>query len=174
MLTKSKPKKRKQKTLSQLKKKLWELCKQIIRARDGSICFICGQSGLEGSNWHTGHFIPSSTCGAYLRYDLRNLHSSCYNCNINCGGNGALFYRRLVEVYGQAFVDRIFNDQKICIKANKVFYEEKIEKYTEISGWDQVRILDHTRIHAQGSSAESHMPMCVRQNQGVQPVEHSA
>ncbi len=130
-----------------LKKKLWELCKQIIRTRDGSICFICGKSGLEGSGWHTGHFIPSASCGAFLRYDLRNLHSSCYNCNINLGGNGAEFYRRIVEVYGSDFGEQIFKDKQISIKADILFYEEKIKEYKEISSWNKNKLFDYTRVY---------------------------
>lgn len=128
-----------------LKRKLWELCKQIIRKRDGNVCVICKKANLEGSGWHTGHFLPSSVCGAYLRYDLRNLHSSCYNCNINLGGNGAMFSKVLAEKFGQAFVDKIFQDKQITIKADSIFYEEKIKEYTEIQEWDKSKLLDYTK-----------------------------
>lgn len=113
-----------------LKKKLWELCKQIIREAYGNTCYTCDKEGLRGSDWHTGHFIPSSTCGAYLRYDLRNLRPQCYHCNINLGGNGAVFYRNLVDDVGQAEVDQLFEDKKILIKADRAFYEERIQQYT--------------------------------------------
>ena len=132
-----------------LKKKLWELCKKTIRQRDGDVCFICGRCGLTGSGWHTGHFIPSSTCGAFLRYDLRNLHSSCYNCNINLGGNGALFYKRLVEVYGQKFVDQLFADKQKITQADEQFYKAKIKEYEEISDWDKIELFNHTKIYNQ-------------------------
>jgi len=89
--------KKKQPTPSQLKKKLWELCKQACREQYGNVCYTCGRTGLEGSGWHTGHFIPSSVCGALLRYDLRNLRPQCYSCNINAGGNGAIFSKRMDE-----------------------------------------------------------------------------
>lgn len=115
-----------------LKKKLWELCKQIIREAYGNTCYTCWKDGLKGSDWHTGHFIPSSTCGAYLRYDLRNLRPQCYHCNINLGGNGAIFYRNLVDDVGQAEVDQLFEDKKIVVKADRIFYESLITKYTDI------------------------------------------
>lgn len=126
------------------KEKLWNLCKKIIRKRDENICIPCGRI-CEGSGQHTGHFIPSSTCGAYLRYDLRNLHSSCYNCNINLGGNGAMFYKALAIKYSEAFVEKIFLDKNIIIKADILFYEKKIKEYEEISDWDKDKLLDHTR-----------------------------
>lgn len=131
---------------ARLKTRLWELCKGIVRKRDGNSCFICRKENLEKGGWHTGHFIPSSTCGASLRYDLRNLHSSCYHCNINLGGNGALFYRRIEETYGKEFLESIFRDKQISIKADSLFYESKIKEYEEISSWDKTKILDYTKV----------------------------
>lgn len=151
---KKKPKQKK-KAIKSLRNKLWELCKQIIRKRDGNICVICGMSGISGSNWHTGHLIPSSVCGIMLRYDLRNIHSNCYNCNINLGGNGAEYYRRLSAEYGIDFVEAIFADRKLIAKANRSFYEQKIDEYTQISHWDKDRILDHTRLFRIGQKESS-------------------
>ena len=143
---KSKIKKKSKTENALLKDKLWELCKTIIRKRDGKVCFICGKKGLSGAGWHTGHFIPSSTCGAYLRFDLRNLHSSCYYCNINLGGNGAMFYKRLVEVYGQEFVDRIFQDKQVYAKVDKIFYENKIEEYKKYAKLSKAKLIKLTKI----------------------------
>lgn len=97
------------------------------------MCFTCGKGGLSGSSWHTGHFIPSSTCGAYLRYDLRNLRPQCYYCNINLGGNGSAFYRRLLETEGQEYVDQLFADRKRIVKADAAFYSELIERYSQLT-----------------------------------------
>lgn len=117
---------------AKLKAKLWELCKKIIRLKYGNTCYTCNKNGLMGGSWHTGHFIPSSTCGAYLRYDLRNLRPQCYYCNINLGGNGSAFYRRLVDVEGNEYVDSLFRDRQVVLKANSAFYENLIAKYTLI------------------------------------------
>ena len=138
-------KKAKKKSNAKLKKELWDLCKELVRKRDGNVCVICGKSGLEGSGWHTGHFIPSSTCGALLRYDLRNLHSSCYNCNINLGGNGALFLIALEKKYGRDFVNNVIRDKQKIIKADIIFYGEKIETYIEIRGWSKSELFDYTK-----------------------------
>jgi hypothetical protein len=131
--------------VAKLKAKLWELCKQIIRKRDGNVCIICGKGELEGANWHGGHFIPSAACGAFLRYDLRNIHSSCYHCNINLGGNGALFYKRLVDIYGQDFVDGVFRDKQIVIKADVTFYSKKIAEYEELVNLSQKKLQAYTK-----------------------------
>jgi len=142
--------KAKKKPIKYYKTKLWQLCKTLVRKRDGNVCVICCKANLEGSGWHTGHFIPSSTCGAFLRYDLRNLHSSCYNCNINLGGNGALFLIKLEEVYGRNFVDAIVSDKNNIIKADKIFYESKIEAFKEMESWSKDKLFDYTKIHTGG------------------------
>lgn len=116
------PKKAKKKTPAQLKKILWELCKKLTRQRYGNrdgtfTCYTCGRTILEASRAHTGHFIPSSTCGAFLRYDLRNLRIQCYACNINGGGQGALFYKQLVEDNGQEYVDTLFRDKNKIVNS---------------------------------------------------------
>lgn len=114
-------------TSSQLQKKLWIECKRIIRAKYGNTCFTCGKVGLEGSNFHTGHFIAKSVCGAYLKYDLRNLRPQCFHCNINCGGRGAEFYQKLVEVEGQKYVDELFRDKERIVNAYDRYVEQLIE-----------------------------------------------
>lgn len=130
--SKVKTKKAKAKTPATLKKRLWELCKQIIRITYGPTCYTCGKKGLEGASWQTGHFIPSGSCGAYLRYDLRNLRPQCYFCNINNGGAGATFYRNLVANEGQEYVDQIFKDKNIIVKADVIWLQNKIDEYEKI------------------------------------------
>lgn len=120
-----------------LKTELWELCKQIIRYAYGNTCYTCGKTGLAGSSWHTGHFIPSAVCGAYLRYDLRNLRPQCYRCNIDLSGNGAVFYRQMVEDEGQEYVDQLFADKNKIIKADCNYYRNLIEEYKAI--WREIQ-----------------------------------
>lgn len=118
LLVRKSPLKRKSKSpIVKTQDTLWELCKQIIRLKYGNICYTCGKTGLAGSSWHTGHFIAKSICGAYLKYDLRNLRPQCYRCNIDLSGSGAIFYRKLVEVEGQKYVDKLFLDKQNTVKA---------------------------------------------------------
>lgn len=127
-------KKGKQK-ISKIQRELWELCKQIIRKKYGNTCYTCGKGNLQGSDWHTGHFLPKAACGAYLKYDLRNLRPCCYNCNINLGGNAAEFYRRLVNREGQEYVDQLFKDKEMIVKAYDHYvmliteYKLKLKEY---------------------------------------------
>ena len=121
-------------TVTILKKKLWEECKRITRARyinkQGNWnCFTCDRLIDEPSKAHTGHFLPSGSCGAYLRYDLRNLRVQDYFCNLNLGGNGAEYYKRLIIENGQEYVDQLFRDKHASIKADIHWYKNKIEEY---------------------------------------------
>ena len=94
--------------ISVIQRRLWQLCRELAdtlyNAPGGSPrCFTCDRC-ISGSNKQLGHFIAKAACGAYLKYDMRNLRWQCYNCNIHLGGNGAEFYRRLVEQEGQEYM----------------------------------------------------------------------
>ncbi len=127
-------------TVSKLSKLVWELCKQIVRKRyqnkDGTWnCYTCGRLIDEPAKAQTGHFIASGACGAFLRHDLRNLRIQDYYCNINLGGNGAQFYKNMVEEVGQEAVDQLFRDKNKIVKTYDHLlklvedYKEIIERY---------------------------------------------
>jgi NinG protein len=116
---------------AKLKAELWQLCKQIIRLKYGNTCYTCAAHPLVGSNWHTGHFVASSICGAYLRYDLRNLRPQCYRCNVSLVGNGAVFYRNMAEREGSPYVEGIFADKERDTRLTRTFLQEKIDEYTK-------------------------------------------
>ncbi len=121
-------------TIKGVKKKLWEECKRITRARYikyefGWDCYTCDKYITILSDAHTGHFIPSGSCGVLLRYDLRNLRVQCYNCNINLGGNGAEYYRRMIKEVGKKSVEQLFIDKQKTVKADIIFYMRLLEEY---------------------------------------------
>lgn len=116
-----------------LQDKLWELCKQITRKQYGRSCYTCGAYGLEGSNWHTGHMWPMATLSSHLKYDLRVLRPQCYKCNIHYGGMGAEFYRRMLSEIGKKNMEALEKEKQILIKADELWYQEKINEYEEIS-----------------------------------------
>lgn len=117
--------------ISLIQRKLWKECKRIIRARHGNLCYTCGRTGLEGSNWHTGHMLAKASLGAFLKYDLRLLRPQCYNCNINWGGQGAEFYKRMIQDHGQDYVDQIYKDKQTTVKAYD-HYLMLLEQYKKI------------------------------------------
>jgi hypothetical protein len=131
-LKRSKLNKEGKQKISVIQKKLWAECKRIIRARYGNTCYTCGKTNLQGSDWHTSHFIPKASCGAFLKYDLRILRPSCYHCNINLGGNGSEYYRRLVKDIGQESIDKIFQDKQKIVKAID-HYLILLEEYKKIN-----------------------------------------
>lgn len=117
--------------ISKIQKNLWELCRTITKMEYGNTCYTCGKIGLEGSNWHIGHFIPKAACGANLKYDLRNLRPQCYHCNINLGGNGAAYYRNMIDREGKKYVDKLFADKQKTVKAYD-HYLGLIDRYTKV------------------------------------------
>jgi len=116
-MKRTKLKKKSKQKISVIQRKLWELCKQIIRKKYGNVCYTCYQSPLIGSNWHTGHMLSKASLGAYLKYDLRILRPQCYNCNINQGGRGADFYRRMLKEIGQEKMEQLEKDRQILVKS---------------------------------------------------------
>lgn len=119
-------------TISKLQKKLWDECRRIIRARYGNTCFTCFKGGLEGSNWHTGHGYPKGSLGAAMKYDLRILRPQCYNCNINLGGMGAVFWRHLESQIGLEESELLYElcqeSRRVSIKAHD-YYLRLLEEY---------------------------------------------
>lgn len=117
--------------ISVIQRKIWDECRRIIRERYSNVCYTCGKSGLEGSNWHTGHMIPKASLGAFLKYDLRVLRPQCYNCNINLGGMGAIFIDRMRALEGDEYVDKILRDRQVTVKAYD-HYLTILEEYKNI------------------------------------------
>ena len=75
--------------------------------------------------------LPKASLGAYLKYDLRILRPQCYHCNINLGGNGAIFIENMRKREGNEYVDRILKDRIIIVKAYD-HYQTKIIEYQQI------------------------------------------
>ncbi|MGV8130507.1 MAG: recombination protein NinG [Candidatus Pacearchaeota archaeon] len=95
---------------------LW--CHRYIRLRDlqkdknGNIfgyCFTCNakwdvnlfsdKSISNGKKWHAGHFYKADRTES-VRFDERNIHLQCYNCNKNLSGNESSYAKKLRELLG--------------------------------------------------------------------------
>jgi hypothetical protein len=129
----TKPKKRKPRPAA---KRLWDLCKTLIRERYGNECYTCRKKGLAGSDWHTGHFIAKSICSTELAYDLMNLRPQCYACNVHRSGNWIAFEARLIEEHGLAYVDELKrrNQATKGQKFGTPWLEAKIIEYQALLG----------------------------------------
>lgn len=134
-----KKKRRKSGEITLLKKKLWQLCKEIVRKcsiiDSGALrCYTCPKGPLEPKNAHTGHFIASSLCSTEMRYNLANLAIQCYNCNINKSGNTLQFRLNLIRDHGAEFVDELWSRNEAT--KGQIFptswFKDKILQYTKI------------------------------------------
>ena len=124
------------KSLSQLERTLWELCKRITRKRYKH-CYTCPQRDLVGANAQTGHYYPKGALGAKLKYDLRILRLQCYNCNINFGGMGAVYRENMKREIGAEAEQKLYNECASSkgkpIKARD-YYIKLIEEYRKLLG----------------------------------------
>lgn len=100
-----------------LERVLWTLCRALIRAIYPNRCYTCGQAGLKGRNWQTGHLWPKASLCAFLKYDLRVLRPQCYCCNIDLGGNGAVYLERVIEEKGHEYVAELIKDKQVSVRA---------------------------------------------------------
>lgn len=103
-------------SISKIQRQIWEEVKRIVRRDYPHVCYTCGKS-CEGSNLHTGHMWAKASLGAYLKYDLRLLRPQCYFCNINCGGQGAIFYKKMLDEKGKKYMEQLERDKQVTVKA---------------------------------------------------------
>lgn len=133
--------------IAKAKQKLWSTLKQVIDIRDGNICISCGAVDLRGHNKHGGHFIPSSACGGFLRYDLRNVHNQCATCNLFRNGAGAEYTLTLQKKYGNKFVEKIVADKEVIIKLDIPYVEALTEYYESLLTMTQKQLISLTKKH---------------------------
>lgn len=60
---------------------------------------------------------PKASLGAYLKYDMRVLRPQCFRCNIHLGGQGAIFYRKMLEEIGEEAMAQLIRDRNVSVKA---------------------------------------------------------
>lgn len=138
--------KRKSKTpLTKAKDRLWKTLKEVIDIRDGDTCISCGMGGLVGANKHGGHFIPSSSCGGFLRYDLRNVFNQCASCNLFRNGAGAEYTVNLQRKFGMKFVEKIIRDKQVSIKLDMRYVTGLTEYYESLLSKTQKQLISLTK-----------------------------
>lgn len=119
-------------SIRQLKDKLWKECKRIVRATHGNTCYTCGAKQLEGSNWQTGHFIPSSVCSVHMRYHLSNLRPQCMRCNIHLSGNWIEYEKHLLKDGIDTAALKQENEDTKNEMYRHDWYEAKIAQYKKL------------------------------------------
>ena len=66
-----------------------------VKNRDNWTCITCGKQGNQA-----GHFVSRSIHG--VRWDYRNLHCQCYNCNCLQSGQPIIYAKKIRETYGES------------------------------------------------------------------------
>lgn len=137
--------------ISRIQRKLWELCKQIVRLRDKHICYTCGRRIYSKFDLQTGHMWAKASLGAYLKYDLRVLRIQCFVCNIHRGGMGADFYKKMLKEIGPEQMAQLEKDRQVLVRAYD-HYVKLIEEYTELLKTYESRKNRNqtTRTHSRG------------------------
>lgn len=108
MKTKTKEKVKSLPKVSTLENKLWSLTRLAVFKKYGRHCFTCYQTNLTGMNLQCGHAYPKGALGASMKYDIRILRPQCFNCNINHGGMGAVFWKKLERHIGKKKADTLY------------------------------------------------------------------
>ncbi len=128
---------KKKKTLTSLKKKVWEVFSPYIRTRDCLKTTGCASFGLCitcGKRYHfkllqAGHLIPGRH-NANL-FNERGCHAQCYNCNINLRGNTLEYRRKVIEMYGEGADEEIEEHARQYKKFTIIDLEELVLYYKE-------------------------------------------
>jgi len=113
--------KKKQPSISTLKKKCWATFSLYIRMRDclkttgctsWGLCITC-QKRLHIKMLQAGHFIPGRH-NANL-FSEKGVHAQCYNCNVNLKSNPFEYRRQIIKLYGEGY-DEVLEKESQQIK----------------------------------------------------------
>ena len=140
-IKRSKAKRPKLASVSSLEKKVWILCKMLVRkywcrSDMTAFCFTCNKHLKDFEDMHTGHWRKKSILPMSHKYDLRMLKIQCPGCNLFRNGNEAEYTIRLMKLYGEDWVnnlDREWKTAKLNLKGsaeNREFLVNLINDYS--------------------------------------------
>ncbi len=132
---------RKETTITSLKKNLGKIFSIYIRMRDclkttGTTthgkCCTCGRDYPIG-RLQAGHFIPGREDS--ILFDPKCVHAQCYRCNIKRQGEWVKYFRFMEKEYGREFIFELMEHSETkCmitlewIETAAAYYLEKIEE----------------------------------------------
>lgn len=129
-------KKKSKQNVRKIQDLIWAECRRIVIEQygyNGMVdCYTCGAKNLQGSNKQLGHMWAKASLGAYLKYDIRLLRFQCMRCNIHLGGQGAIFYKRMLKEEGKKYMDKLEKDRNITVKSTD-WYISLLEEYIKIT-----------------------------------------
>lgn len=85
------------------------LCKLLDQ---GKPCISCGRPDQGGRLRNAGHY-KSRGANSAIRYDLRNLHQQCVQCNNHLSGNVVGYYEGLLKRYGVEITEYLDNAPRL-------------------------------------------------------------
>lgn len=131
------------KDTKKLIKELEKICHDYIKQRDsdtqhkgtdmvGGNCIDCGKLS-EGRNFQAGHFLPSGSSGALLRFHPENINGQSSGCNMAYSQERVkpFYTMAMIRKYGQERVEKIMQLKHKTVKADWMFYEILISLYKD-------------------------------------------
>lgn len=115
--------------------RLDELCRKIVRIRDGNRCQRCNKF-IQGSDSHPCHVVPKGNGASKRRFDLLNIFLACRHCHLgwwhlNPTESGKWFAEKFparegyLEIYRGGKPAKISNaEMETCIE----FYKQKLSE----------------------------------------------
>ena len=103
---------------STVKNRLWRVVSQYIRQKS-SVNGMC--ECVTCNSWHpiaetdAGHFLPR-TKGMATYYVEENIACQCRKCNRFLEGNTVLFYKYMLDMYGQEKIDELIALSETTVK----------------------------------------------------------
>ena len=129
--------KAKRKSVSKLKKEVWDIFSKYIRLRDClettgckafALCVTCDRR-YHLKLLQAGHFI-SGRHNAGL-FSEKGTHAQCYNCNINLKGNTLEYRRKIIQLYGEGYDEVLEAEARPVRKFTRPELEDLKRYYTE-------------------------------------------
>ena len=133
-MTRARRKKRKASRSRARKAQAWTLLSQIIRwsaaDKNGWVrCVTCGKLDRV-ENMQAGHFIPAGR-GNAVKWDRRNIHPQCPQCNIFKHGNLIEYYPWMLARYGHKIIDDLRGLSAKPLKLSISDYDGMVDDYRE-------------------------------------------
>ncbi len=125
-------------TLKKAKNKAWSAFSKYIRTRDcllttgakeEGLCFTCGVR-KSFKLLDAGHFVA----GRHNKFllDERQVHAQCKYCNGPLSGNGAIYYQKMIILFGEDEVQQILDENKELVKFSTQDWLDKEKIYKEL------------------------------------------
>lgn len=128
---------RKDTTITTLKKKLWKIFSIYIRMRDciqttGTIlhgkCCTCKRDYPIGK-LQAGHFIPGREDS--ILFDPTCVHAQCYRCNVQRSGEWVKYFRFMEKNYGRELVFKLMEKSETKCMITPEWIETTTDYYLE-------------------------------------------